>query len=53
MNISPDLRAVMYETRVQKLALDQQRQEGEQAVALIEAAQPGPDGQGTHVDTFA
>jgi hypothetical protein len=53
MNISPEMRAVMYETRVQKVAQDQQRKEGEKAVELIEAASPGPDGQGANVDTYA
>jgi hypothetical protein len=41
--------------RVQKLAQDQAKQEGEQAVALIEqATRPvGPNGEGSHVNTVA
>jgi hypothetical protein len=41
--------------RVQKLAQDQQKREGEQAVQLIEEATPpvGPQGQGSHVNTYA
>jgi hypothetical protein len=40
---------------VQKIAQDQAKQEGKQAVALIEeAARPvGPNGEGTHVNTVA
>jgi len=39
--------------RVQKLAQDQEKRDGEQAVALIEQAIPpvGPHGEGTHVNT--
>lgn len=42
--------------RVQKLAQDQQKQEGEQAVQLIEDSAPkqvGPNGEGTHINTYA
>jgi hypothetical protein len=41
--------------RVQKLAQDQQKREGQQAVQLIEqAARPvGLHGEGTHVNTYA
>lgn len=41
--------------RVQKLAQDQQKREGEQAVQLIEQSSPpvGPNGQGTHINTYA
>jgi hypothetical protein len=41
--------------RVQKLAQDQEKREGEQAVALIEQAVPpvGAHGEGTHVNTYA
>lgn len=58
MNISglSDQGAVSYGVRCEKLAQDQQKREGEQAVALIEASSPtspGPDGQGTHVDVVA
>lgn len=47
--------AVAYGVRCEKLAQDQQKREGEQAVALIEASAPtpGPEGQGTHVDVLA
>jgi len=40
---------------VQKLAQNQEKREGELAVALIEKAEPqvGPQGQGTHVNTYA
>lgn len=53
MTISPDLRAAMYETKVLRLAQDQTRREGEQAVELIERAAPDPDGKGATVDTYA
>ncbi len=41
--------------RVQKIAQDQQKQEGQQAVQLIEQATPsvGPQGQGSHVNRYA
>lgn len=42
--------------RVQKLAQDQEKREGEQAVALIEQSAPppvGPNGEGTHINTYA
>jgi hypothetical protein len=44
-----------YAVAVAKLSQDQQKKEGEQAVALIESAAPpvGPHGEGTHVNTFA
>lgn len=47
-----------YTVRVQKLVQDQAKVEGEAAVELIdqagEAARPvGPEGQGTHVNTYA
>ena len=53
MTISPELRAVTYEAKVQRVALDQARREGQQAVELIEAAEPDPEGKGARVDTFA
>jgi hypothetical protein len=41
--------------RVQKLAQDQQKREGEQAVDLIEQSSPGvgPNGEGSHINTYA
>jgi hypothetical protein len=41
--------------RVQKLAQDQEKREGEQAVQLIEQSKPaiGPNGEGAHVNTYA
>jgi hypothetical protein len=41
--------------RVEKLAQDQAKQEANQVVALIEQATPpvGPNGEGTHVNTYA
>jgi hypothetical protein len=44
-----------YAVRVQKLAQDQAKRDGEQAVALIEgaAAPVGPHGEGAHVNTYA
>jgi hypothetical protein len=41
--------------RVEKLAQDQAKQEGNLVVALIEQATPpvGPNGEGTHVNTYA
>lgn len=47
--------ANQFAVRVQKLAQDQEKRDGEQAVALIEDAAPrvGPDGQGQRVNTYA
>ena len=44
-----------YEVRVEKVAQDTAKQQGAQAVELIEQATPpvGPDGQGTHVNRYA
>jgi hypothetical protein len=45
-----------YAVAVAKLSQDQEKREGAQAVALIESAAPpavGPNGEGTHVNTFA
>jgi len=44
-----------YAVAVAKLSQDQQKREGAQAVALIQEAAPpvGPDGEGTHVNTYA
>ena len=44
-----------YAVRVQKLAQDQQKREGEQAVAMIEqsASPVGPNGEGSHINTYA
>jgi hypothetical protein len=44
-----------FAVRVQKLAQDQEKQEGEQAVALIEqsGSQVGPHGEGRHINTYA
>jgi hypothetical protein len=44
-----------FAVRVEKLAQDQAKHEGEQAVALIEQATPqvGPNGEGSHVNTVA
>ena len=44
-----------FAVRVQKIAQDQAKQDGKQAVALIEeAARPvGPNGEGSHVNTVA
>jgi len=41
--------------RVQKIAQDQQKREGEQAVQLIEKSTPpvGLHGEGAHVNTYA
>jgi hypothetical protein len=38
-----------------KIAQNQAKQEGEQAVELIQSAGPpaGPNGEGTHVNTYA
>lgn len=46
----------VYAVKVEKMAQDAAKVEGEGAVALIEGAKPppvGPDGQGTHVNTYA
>lgn len=43
----------MYETKVTRLAQDQARREGEQAVELIEQSAPDPDGKGAAIDTYA
>ena len=57
MNVSgPSLdTSSTYAIAVQKLSQDQQKREGEQAVELIEGAAPpvGPNGEGTHVNTYA
>jgi hypothetical protein len=44
-----------YSVRVAKLAQDQQKLQGEQAVAMIESASPavGPNGEGSHINTVA
>jgi hypothetical protein len=44
-----------FAVRVQKLAQDQEKQDGEQAVALIEQSGPhvGPNGEGSHINTYA
>ena len=45
-----------YAVAVQKLSQDQQKREGAHVVELIEGAAPppvGPDGEGTHVNTYA
>ena len=42
--------------RVEKLAQNTARIQGEAAVQLIEGAQvppPGPNGEGTHINTYA
>ena len=44
--------ANQFAVRVQKLAQDQEKREGEQAVALIEESTPRV-GAGTHIDTYA
>ncbi|MBC7973561.1 MAG: hypothetical protein H7138_01155 [Myxococcales bacterium] len=48
---TPSLTAV----RVQKLAQDQQKREGQQAVQLIEQSSPpvGPNGEGSNINTYA
>jgi hypothetical protein len=53
--INPDV-PTQYALRVEKLAQDQQKQEGAQAVNLIEQSSPppvGPHGEGTHVNRYA
>lgn len=48
-----------YDTRVAKLTIDQQQQDGQSALALIESAKPegqtasSPDGKGTLINTYA
>lgn len=45
-----------YAIRVQKLAQNQQKQEGAQAVRLIEESSPPPvgaNGEGSHINTYA
>ncbi len=44
-----------YAVAVQKLAQDQAKQDGSSVVTLIEGAAPpiGPNGEGTHVNTYA
>jgi len=44
-----------FAVRVQKLAQDQQKQDGEGAVQLIQSATPhvGPNGEGSHINTYA
>jgi hypothetical protein len=44
-----------YAIAVQKLAQNQAKQEGEQAVELIQNAAPpvGPSGEGSHINTYA
>ena len=57
MDISPtDPTGAQYVVRVEKLALDAAKSTGEAAVQLIENAQvpqPGPNGEGTHINTYA
>jgi hypothetical protein len=45
-----------YAVRMERIAQDQVRVDGDAAVELIEQAvppPPGPDGQGTHVNRYA
>jgi len=45
-----------YAIAVEKLSQDQQKREGAHVVELIEGAAPppvGPNGEGSHVDTYA
>ncbi|MEJ7597359.1 MAG: hypothetical protein WKG01_05570 [Kofleriaceae bacterium] len=44
-----------HQVRVEKIAQDSAKQQGQQAVDLIEQATPpvGPDGQGRHVNRYA
>jgi hypothetical protein len=44
-----------YAVAIQKIAQDQAKRDGEQVVTLIERAAPppGPNGEGTHVNTYA
>jgi hypothetical protein len=57
MDISPtDAAGTEYAVRVEKLAQNTARIQGEAAVQLIEGAQvppPGPNGEGTHINTYA
>ena len=52
--ISPET-ANLVAVRVQKIAQDEAKQEANQVVALIEQATPpiGPNGEGSHVNTYA
>jgi hypothetical protein len=47
--------ASLVAVRVEKIAQDQAKREGNQVVELIEQATPpvGPNGEGTHVNTYA
>ena len=47
--------ASLVAVRVEKLAQDQAKQESNQIVALIEQSAPpiGPNGEGSHVNTYA
>jgi hypothetical protein len=47
--------ASLVAVRVEKIAQDQAKQEGNQVLELIEQATPpvGPNGEGTHVNTYA
>ena len=51
---NPDV-ANQFAVRVQKLAQDQEKREGQQAVTLIEQSTPqvGSNGEGTHINTYA
>lgn len=57
MDISPtDPTGAQYAVRVEKLAQNAAKATGEAAVELIENAQvppPGPNGEGTHINTYA
>lgn len=58
MDISPtDPIGAEYAVRVEKLAQNAAKASGEAAVQLIEnaaqAPQPGPHGEGTHINTYA
>jgi len=57
MDISPaDPVGTQYAVRVQKLAQNAEKIEGEAAVQLIEGAQVPPtglNGEGTHINTYA
>lgn len=47
--------ASLVAVRVEKIAQEQAKQEGNQVVELIEQATPpvGPNGEGAHVNTYA
>ena len=47
--------AQLVAVRVEKLAQDQAKREGNQVVELIEQAAPpiGPNGEGSHINTYA